>query len=153
VSVTVEIRGRRRLIAKLRRMGNAKQVAAVIQAWGRTAKADISKYPPATSANKPRAHGAWYQRGYGTKYRRLDGTVSGRRTSESLKHKWTVKSRARGMTSIIGNNASYAPYVHGKRQAPFHARRGWVRADAYMRKNAPKIRKSVLQSIHRALRG
>ena len=46
-------------------------------------------YPPATEANQPKTfhpggNNRWYQRGWGTKWARKDGSIGGRMTSEEL---------------------------------------------------------------------
>ena len=51
-----------------------------------------------------------------------------RLTSEDLGQKWTleVKPAPGGYLGILGNTASYADVVQGKRQPAFHAATGWV---------------------------
>jgi hypothetical protein len=64
----------------------------------------------------------WYERGYGVRY--IGG--GGRPVSEDLINRWTIKARNRGRTVVIGNNASYAVFVHSEeKQAHFHGQRGW----------------------------
>ena len=103
----------------------------------------VSEYPPASEANRPRSwHGSaynlvtrkraslntWYERGYGPKWIRKDGTVNGRKTSEFLGRSWSHEVRVEDdvVEGVIGNRASYTDYVHGRKQADFHARRGWM---------------------------
>jgi len=85
---------------------------------------EIAPYPPATLANSP-TQKRWYERGYGTKYRRLDGGITGRKTSQALGRSWGIKSSG-SIGAELGSRATYSPYVHSdKLQADFHKRRGW----------------------------
>jgi hypothetical protein len=115
----------------------------------------VGEYPPATEANRPRAWrgsayslatqkraslNTWYERGYGPKWVRKDGTVNGRQTSEFLGRQSNTKvmpeswyrqttTSENGVEGVVGTRASYARYVIGREQASFHARRGWVRLE------------------------
>lgn len=100
--------------------GATKAVAAVIQN-------EIAPYPKATSANRPAGPGSrWYERGYGPRWMLVGGGIHGRKTSQQLGRRWAIKSQGR-MGAVLGNIASYAAFVHSKKkQAGFHADRGWV---------------------------
>jgi hypothetical protein len=104
------------------------RISAVVQAGAQNIKAYISKYPPATMANAQQPYpGRWYQRGFGPRWSLVGGGVSGRKTSETLNRRWSVKKTQAGFGAIIGNNASYAKYVHSDEdQARFHSLRGWI---------------------------
>lgn len=83
----------------------------------------IAKYPPSSSANSPSNGYSWYERGFGTRSR----TGRAWPTSETLGRRWTHEVSADGKRGVVGNNASYGPYVQSaEKQAAFHARRGWV---------------------------
>jgi hypothetical protein len=82
----------------------------------------IAVYAPASEANSSGSGYSWYERGFGTR------TVTGRAypTSETLGRRWTHEVSADGKRGVVGNNASYGPFVQsGERQAGFHKRRGW----------------------------
>jgi len=100
--------------------GASKAIAAEIQG-------EIAPYPPATSANRPAGPGSrWYERGFGPRWTRKDGSTGGRKTSETLGRRWGIKSHG-SIGAVLGNIASYAPYVHDhEKRAKFHERRGWV---------------------------
>jgi hypothetical protein len=99
----------------------------------------VAKYPPSSSANSPKTHGGWYERGFGTKYRRRDGTITGRQTSETLGRRWTTDVTPSGRLGRIGNNASYAVYVQGEKQARWHKQRGWVNAPEWVEEHSRDI--------------
>lgn len=90
-------------------------VAAVLQGI-------IAPYPPVPTYRGNR----WYERGYGPKWRRKDGTVVGRKTSQFLNRSWAVEPRGDDET-LLTNRATYAPWVHiSTRQPEWHKRTGWV---------------------------
>lgn len=116
-------------------------------------EARVAEYPEATEANRARSWqssaysistrrranlNAWYERGYGQKWVRKDGTVNGRATSRFLGRQssraikeptsWShdVQARSGSIEGVIGNSAEYAPYVIGDKQASYHAAHGWL---------------------------
>jgi hypothetical protein len=121
----VTIKGLPELARKLDNLQDLKQIIPELKASASHIKGTVNVYPPHTIANSP-DQGRWYERGYGSRWQRKDGTVGGRKTSETLGRKWTTKKRDRGLTWIIGNNVSYGEYVQDRgKQAKFHKRRGW----------------------------
>jgi len=88
---------------------------------------EIAPYPPATSANRPKGPGSkWYERGFGTKWMLKDGTVRGKKTSQTLGRRWGIKGKG-AIGAVLGNIATYSPYVHShEEQAKYHGKRGWV---------------------------
>ena len=86
-------------------------------------KATVSEYPGASVANAPNHR--WYERGYGPRWSRKDGSIGGRKTSEMLNRSWGISRKRWG--AIVGSRASYSPVVHHhEEQARFHRARGWV---------------------------
>lgn len=71
----------------------------------------VAPYPAAPTPSGD----TWYERGYGTKRRRKDGSITGRKTSEMLGRRWTIASRSR-MVVVLMNTASYAIYAHDKEE-------------------------------------
>jgi hypothetical protein len=95
----------------------------------------LAPYPPAPTPGNP-----WYERGYGTKYRRRDGRITGRKTSESLGRSWSIASRS-ARVAVLMNKASYGAWVHdSESQTSRHERTGWqteeTAADALHRSGA-----------------
>ena len=77
----------------------------------------LQDYPPATAANKPPT--PYYQRGFGMIYKN-----STKGTSENYGKQFYVKRE--GLSTMIGNRASYAKYLTGQDdQALAMARIGW----------------------------
>jgi len=126
-----------------------RRLAAVIQASAQNIKGTISPYPASSQANAPKSYpGRWYQRGYGPRWARKDGTTGGRKTSETLNRRWSVKKGSGGFSAIIGNNASYSRYVHAEEnQARFHSMRGWVTDEQAIERNRENIQNDLSVAI------
>lgn len=120
----VEVRGLDKAMRKLEKVGGRGALKRpMIKATAHLLDV-IAKYPPATSANTPPGNNgfSWYERGFGTR------SVTGMAwpTSETLGRRWTTEVSGDGRKGIVGNNASYGPYVQSaEQQAAFHARNGW----------------------------
>ena len=116
-------------------------------------KGVISEYPGSSSANSPKPYpGRWYERGYGTRYVRKSGGVGGRRTSQTLGKRWSVKKENAGMTVIVGNNASYAKWVQGANtQARFHKARNWKTTQDVADKESKKAVSIVMDFVRAKL--
>lgn len=77
----------------------------------------IQQYPPADAANAPPP--PYYIRGRGMQYKSRND-----HRSERYGSRWTTKSE--GYTTVIGNSASYAPYLtDSELQSRLMAARGW----------------------------
>lgn len=128
-------------------------IQAATKAIALEVQGEIAPYPPSTIANSPgNPTGRWYERGYGPKWRTKAG-VHGRKTSQTLGRRWAV--RQRGMGAVVGNAASYAPYVHNKpKQAGFHAQRGWQTDEGALRAvlASGAVKRIITQAIMARLR-
>ncbi|KPL80229.1 hypothetical protein [Herpetosiphon geysericola] len=83
---------------------------------------EISPYPAQPA--KPVDH--WYERGYGQRWKRKDGSIGGRKTSQTLGRRWMIASRGR-MVMVLMNTSTYSPFVHrAEDQTAAHANTGWV---------------------------
>lgn len=150
-TLTVKIQGDKQLMRALDGdLRKATRRAAV--GIAREVIREVAEYPPLSSANAPGKR--WYQRGYGPRWTRKDGTVGGAKTSEMLNRSWGVKRLPMGV--LIGSRASYAPVVHHhKEQVSFHRRRGWVtdkQAVERVRKSG-KMERIMNRVIKRILKG
>ena len=122
----ISVKGTSKLSAKLLKAANLKHTKAGLAAAAIHIKSVMQVYPPATSANSS-ARKRWYQRGYGPKWRRKDGSVGGKRTSERLSTRWTHRLEIQRWQARVKNNASYAGPVQGsiKQQAKHMKKLGW----------------------------
>lgn len=149
----IKIRGARELMAKLERLNKLKVVVPAIKAATLHVKGKIATYPPATEANSPtNPTGRWYQRGYGPRWARKNGQAGGRKTSETLGRRWTTDYRNGGLTGVVGNNASYGPYVQSEQeQASFHRERGWKTDEDVINSEQDTVERYILRAIDKAL--
>jgi hypothetical protein len=122
---------------------------AGVQAGGVHVKSVIDVYPPSTDANSPGPYPKrWYERGYGPKWALKAGGVHGRKSSETLGRRWTIVAYNDGLSCKVGNNATYARFVHDlDRQPFFHAARGWKVIQDVARDEADNVRDLVSSSI------
>lgn len=147
----IQINGVSELIQKLERLERLSFLYPAIAAATLHVKGKIAKYPPSSEANTPNQR-RWYQRGYGSKWMRRDGSVGGSKTSETLGRKWTTETANGGLTGVVGNNVSYGPYVQdAEKQAAFHAARGWKTTDQVADEEQKRVGQFILQAIEKAL--
>ena len=109
------------------------------------------KYPPTSSANVANDKGRWYERGWGTKYNRADGSVGGKLTSYPLKDGWHTKLFKGGhIRGEVWNDAPYSAAVQGSKrlQNRVHAKRGWKR----LNEEGFKLAKGITQKIIKAFK-
>ncbi len=114
----------------------------------------IAPYPPATEANSPsNPKGHWYERGFGPRWYRQDGSIAGRKTSQTLGRRWGVHRQGR-LSWLVTNAATYAPYLHAQaRQVKWAGARGW-RTDLWACRQviaSGKAKRLIVQAIRRAL--
>jgi len=147
----LKIEGLDRLIRKLHRVQPTSMFRATMRSGAEMVRGWIAQYPRSTSANHP-GQGSWYERGYGPRWMRADGSVTGRRTSETLGRRWASDVSANGMSAKVGNNASYAPFVQGKEQVWYHKRTGWRTTIEAVREMGPKVRDFLLSQYRKAIR-
>ena len=153
---TVTIRGLNELIAKFDRLPENVQAAVRrgIFAGAVHVMTQAKKYPPSTFANTPYQR-RWYQRGWGSKWMRRDGSIGGSMTSKNLKQQWTVEVRDKN-TYVVGNNVSYGPYVMGgendvHQQSAVMKRIGWTTTDSISDEETPRVVAYIEKEIQKAL--
>ena len=155
IEVTVDV-DTSRIVAKLQHVANVGEAMkpAIVRAADRV-RAEVSEYPPATAANMPRPGHTHYVRGTGPVYvRKTDGKHTVRKTSQMLNRKWSTRYRftEAEAEAVIGNSATYARYVHDSRkQARFHAARGWRTVQGTLTKLRDKIRDDFEQAVRQWL--
>jgi hypothetical protein len=142
----VEVKNLQRLVRKLNDLEKLEAIKPALQAAALHVKGVIAVYPPSSEANTP-GQKRWYERGYGPRW-----PGGGRKTSEILGKRWTIKARDGGLTQVVGNNASYAVYVQSKeRQAWFHAKRGWKTDREVLASERDQIVKLLTDSVRKVL--
>ena len=149
------IQGMNKLLRKLDKIGQLQGAKRGLKSGALHVKGKISEYPPSTTANSPgNPTGRWYERGWGPRWSRKDGSWGGRKTSETLSKRWTTAERNAGLTQIIGNNASYAPYVHdAEEQAKIHGARGWKTDEEVLREEGKQVLQFIQNEVEKELGG
>ena len=75
---TVQLEGLDELLKTLTALQRKDVYQRAVAVVAARAKELLVEYPNSTRANSPPSkNGAWYQRGYGMRYRRLDGRITG----------------------------------------------------------------------------
>lgn len=105
------------------------------------------KYPP---LSKQRRTIPYYKRGTGTQYARGRNDHK----SERLGTKWYAKAQTQGgrFATYVGNVASYAPYVHGEKQARRMAGFGWRRLWDVVKEKTPEIVRVYQDFVNQVIR-
>jgi hypothetical protein len=150
MSVQIDLQGLEPLLRKLARLKGNEAVKGVMTAAASDLKSWVAEYPPAGASEGDR----WYERGYGPRWRRKDGSVGGRRTSQTLGRRWTIEVMDQGMAARIGNNVTYGPYVQDEEQQNrVHKARGWRTVQGAVKEKGPEIVRKIKAAIDRLLRG
>ena len=148
------IKGMNKLLRKLDTVAKLKGAKRGLKSGAKHIEGTIKEYAPKSEANVAKSHGRWYERGWGSRYKRLDGAVTGKKTSETLGRKWTTASRAGGLQQMIGNNASYAEFVHDEeKQAKIHGDRGWKTDEQVLREEGDQVLEFIQHEVDRELGG
>ena len=149
------IKGMNKLLRKLDTVAKLRGAKRGLKSGALHVKGKIAKYPPSTTANSPgNPTGRWYERGWGSRYKRIDGVMTGKKTSETLGRKWTTAERNAGLTHIIGNNASYAEFVHdAEKQAKIHGDRGWKTDEQVLREEGKQVLQFIQNEVEKELGG
>jgi phage gpG-like protein len=146
IMTTVTVQGVDEVIRNLSKITSPDARKRVLHIGALKAQELIAKYPPSSIANSPsNPSGRWYERGFGTR------SVSGidRKTSETLGRRWTTKVTAD--SAVVGNNASYAPFVQGDKQPAFHRARGWKTVEDVATNDAYAIVQVMRQQMGREI--
>jgi hypothetical protein len=137
-----------------RKMNLLPAFIAGIQAGALEVEGVISKYPPSTNANVAGVYPKhWYIRGTGSFWALKGGGVHSKHTSQTLGRKWTIAKLNGGLTASVGNNVSYAPFLHdGPSVAKWAPQRGWLTIQEVARSEAGPVREIVTLSIREEIK-
>ena len=106
----------------------------------------LAPYPP---PRPRRPKGGYYVRGRGS------FTSKGKllKASEMLNRRWSLRTMPLG--ARLRNTASYAGWVHSRKQTKRHAQTGWVRVDAATNQivSSGEARRITMRAIAAALKG
>lgn len=93
--------------------------------------------------------GRWYQRGFGSRWMRKDGTTGGKDTSQRLQKNWKTEVQQQDeFTASAYTEVTYAPYLLDTDQrVNWAASHGWKSLDEIERDYTPRFEKIVLDEI------
>ena len=156
--MTSSITGDAELRRKLAKLQDMSQIYPALMAGGVHVAGKLKEYPPSTAANSPGGPGSqWYERGWGSRWQRMDGSMGGRQSSETLGKKWTMQGSG-GDKVTIGNNVSYGPWVQGSvkvggvgPQASALAEIGWKTTDTVASEEAEVVLNMVKKEVDKIL--
>jgi hypothetical protein len=153
VTIKLDDADLQRVLKKVRTVAEMRGAVRGLRAGAAHYRGKIAKYPAASIANSPsNPRGRWYERGYGQRWKKRDGTVAGSRTSQMLGRLWAQREQAGGMQQVVGNRATYAVYVHSsERQVGFHQARGWKNEEQVWEEEKQVILDNVVKEIRREL--
>ena len=135
----IKIEGLDELVKKIKDLGELKRFVVSMKAAAEHIEGIVRQYPPASEANAP-GQKRWYERGYGPRWTRMDGSIGGSKTSKDLKESWTIKQENGGLTQIVGTKVKYGPFAMDEaQQASFHKRRGWKTIQTVVREQTARI--------------
>lgn len=140
----VKVGGLEGLIKKLNSLGPDAIKPAVAKAAAHL-KRVISVYPPQKTGRKQPFKTDKQRRFFFAALREGRIEVPYRRGqspgSEALGRRWTIQFRDNGTSAVVGNNASYAPYVlDDEEQSHFHQEGGWKTYGQVAKQERPIIR-------------
>lgn len=119
--MSTTVRGAAELAAELA-AGIRAAIPAALEACAAVTQDRLAVYPPAPPTGGRRQ---WYERGYGPRWRRRDGSVGGRKTSQTMNRRWAIEPVSDVVVGLE-NGATYAPFVVGADdQAGRMAQIGW----------------------------
>ena len=152
----VRVEGLERLERKLSPQVYESAVKGGLMAIRAEVQDKLAPYPSSTEANRPAGPGSrWYERGYGPRWMLASGRVVGKKTSETLGRRWSIRDVPGRLMVALVNIASYAPFVHSEeKQALFHKRRGWMTdkgAVAYVKRSG--VVDKILRDVFRKWMG
>ncbi len=92
----------------------------------------------------------WYQRGYGSRWLRNDGSYGGNNTSQRLQQSWqTEVQRTSEFTASAFTDVTYAPYLldEEKPRVRWAESHGWQSLDEIQEQYEPRFEKLVLDEV------
>lgn len=148
---TLTITGMKELQDKLGNLEASKLLKPLLTMAASDVKSKLATYPPSGDANIPYQR-RWYERGWGSKWMRADGSVGGNKTSEMLGRSWTTEVNETGTRASVGTKVTYAQYVQDADfQAYYHGARGWKTVQDIAEDYGPELVSAIEAEITRLL--
>ena len=153
--VSIKIEGLDKLVSRLRRVGSLAGVRAAIKGAAIHVLNRMKEYPAARHAPQPFVSDK-QRRGFFWHLAQGDIEVPYRRGqspgSQSLKHRWAMKTEDDGLTAAVGNNASYARLVQdAEKQTRYHTTTGWGTVQGVMKEERDLVTGMIIGAAKKAL--
>lgn len=109
-------------------------------------------YPPEGAYNREpgtRGRGVWYQRQFGTRWRRKDGTMGGTDNSQRLQKSWKTEIQTRSeFVGSVSTAVTYAPYLFDpEKRVSWAASHGWKTTKEIAEDYTPRFTEIVIEQI------
>jgi hypothetical protein len=108
-------------------------------------------YPAAGPWNRDpgtKGNHRWYQRKFGARYKRKDGTTGGRNTSQNLQTSWKSQLADDDYSVSTFTEVTYAPYLYDPAQrVGWAAEHGWQDVNQIAENYAPRFVELVGEEI------
>ena len=126
VNVNIRIEGLDKLQRELDPARVTTALGRVVKRVNHIVLTRMAVYPPEGPYNRPGPPGSrWYQRLKGPRWRRVDGSIGGRNTSQKLQPSWRQKVLS-PLSREVFTEVTYSPFVVSKEeQTSVHAAHGW----------------------------
>jgi len=147
--MTSTITGDKELLAKLRKLQDLSFLRPSVEGGAEDILRGLKVYPAKGPANMA-INRRWYQRKWGSKWRRADGSIGGIPSSEKLQQSWARKTES-DTRAIVGTDTSYAQTVMGPEQAAIFAAIGWNTTDDIVDERSENTLKTIQNAVDREL--
>ncbi len=156
--INIEIKGLDEAVKKLTTMAQLRKVHAGIRDAGMYLKGKMAIYPPRKHITIA-SLGGWksdkQRKWFFANLRKGTIDVPYRRGqspgSEDLANKWTSKYDKNKFQAVVGNDASYARLVMGKKQTEMMKRIGWKKVDVIAKDETRKVQELMIDAVRRAI--
>jgi len=105
------------------------------------------------SAPGSKGDGRWYQRNFGARYKRKDGSLGGRNNSQRLQKNWETEVQRRDeFTASAFTAVTYAPFLlDPTKRVHWAAGHGWQSLDEIEQEYTPRFEKIALDEIDKQI--
>lgn len=158
---TIRIEGMKELLAKIKDLRELTPVAGAVKAAAIHLKGKLAVYPPQQHLTRASVYGSTFQSAkqraaFFAKLHDGEIEVPYRRGespgSQTFGRRWTIATSNRGLTAVVGNNATYGPLLMDKeRQSKYHAAGGWRTTNDVLTEETDTIVAFVKMSVDKAL--
>lgn len=126
----------------------------VLTKAGNELKKIMAIYPPAGIWNRPpgsRGDNRWYERGYGSRWLRRDGSLGGTNNSQQFDRSWVSEKRDE-FSQSVNTSVTYAPFlIDPNQRVNWAVSHGWVSVDKTAEEFTPEFEKIILDELDKQI--